>query len=183
MAVPGASPLAPAALLCMPGASSGVRMKKMESPMQGIIAGIIFVAFLLTPDVAPAKQEGPPHFDIPSTCKGAQTYASNDKDLAYRGCVSDENEARKQLIQKWGHYKPQDRKDCIEEGATPMPSYVELLTCLEMNEQAATLDKPSGSRQEKPQGAAVQDNPNPGQAMPSSVAPAPPEAGAAKKPD
>jgi hypothetical protein len=188
-------------------------MKKMESPMQGIIAGMIFAAFLLSPAIASAKQEGPPHYDIPRTCQGAQIYAINDKDLAYRGCVSDENEARAQLERKWRQYKPQSRKDCIEEGATPVPSYVELLTCLEMNEEAATLDKPGGSRPEgphgtavpdspnagqampssiapappetgaMPHGTAVQDSPNPGQAMPSSVAPAPPEAGAAKKPD
>jgi hypothetical protein len=150
--------------------------------MQGIVAGLIWIALLALPDLASAKPDGVPRFDVARSCKDAQAYVGDDKNLAYRGCMKDENDARAQLVQKWTHFKPGDRKDCVAQGAAPVPSYVELLTCLEMSDEAEALYKPDGSRRDKPHGAAVQGESGQDQAAPSSAAPAP-DSGGVKKPD
>jgi hypothetical protein len=123
--------------------------------MQGIVAGLIWIAFLALPDPASAKPDGVPRFDVARSCQEARAYVGDDKNLAYRGCMKDENDARAELARKWAHFNPGDRKDCVAQGAAPVPSYVELLTCLEMSEEADALYKPDGTRRDKPQGDAV----------------------------
>src|SRR6202035_3934465 len=129
-------------------------MSVKESRMQNFAAGLIWIALLALPDLASAKTDGPPSFDVARSCKEAQVYA-NDKNLAYRSCMKDENEARAELARKWAHFKPGDRKDCVAQGAAPVPSYVEVLTCLEMSDEAESLYKPDGTLRDKRQGGAV----------------------------
>jgi hypothetical protein len=150
--------------------------------MQGLVAGLIWIALLALPDLASAKPDGVPRFDVVRSCNEAQAYTGDDKSLAYRGCMKDENDARAQLVQKWTHFKPGDRKDCVAQGAAPVPSYVELLTCLEMSDEAEALYKPDGTRRDKPRGGAVQGGSGQDQAAPSSASPAP-ESGGVKTPD
>ena len=150
--------------------------------MQGIVAGLIWIALLALPDPASAQPDGVPRFDVARSCEDARAYVGDDKNLAYRGCMKDENEARAELARKWAHFKPGDRKDCVEQGAAPVPSYVELLTCLEMSDEAEALYKPDGTRRDKPQGGAVPEKSGQDQPPPSSAAPAP-EPGAVKKMD
>jgi hypothetical protein len=48
-------------------------------------------------------------------------------------CMNDEEQARKELTQHWGEYANDDKRACIGETTSAgMPSYVELVTCLEM---------------------------------------------------
>ena len=147
-----------------------------------IVAGLIWIAILVLPDLASAKPDGMPRFDVDRSCKEARAFVGNDQNLAYKGCMKDENDARAELARKWAHFKPGDRKDCIAQGAAPSPSYVEILTCLEMSDEAEALYKPDGTRRDKPQGGAVQGKSGEGPATPSSAAPAP-EPGGVKKPD
>jgi hypothetical protein len=147
--------------------------------MQGIVAGLIWIALLALPDLASAKPDGVPRFDVARSCEEARAYVGDDKNLAYRGCMKDENDARAGLARQWAHFNPRDRKDCVAQGAAPVPSYVELLTCLEMSEEADALYKPDGTRRDKPQGGAEQGKSGQDQAAPSSAAPAPPPESAA----
>ena len=152
--------------------------------MQGIVAGLIWIAILVLPDLASAKPDGVPRFDVARSCEAARAYTGDDKNLAYRGCMKDESDARAELARKWAHFKPGDRKDCVAQGAAPMPSYVEILTCLKMSDEAEALYKPDGTRREKPQGAAAPGKSGQDQAAPSSAAPPPaPESGGVNKPD
>jgi hypothetical protein len=153
-----------------------------ESRMQGIVARLIWIALLVLPDLAAAKPDGVPRFDVARTCEDAQAFTGNDRNLAYRGCMKDENEARAELTRKWAHFKPGDRKDCVAQGAAPVPSYVEILTCLEMSDEAEALYKPDGTPRDKPQGAAALGKSSHDQAAPSGAAPAP-ESSSGKKPD
>ena len=146
--------------------------------MQGIVAGLIWIALLALPDLASAKPDGVPRFDVARSCNEAQAYTGDDKNLASRGCMKDENEARAELARKWAHFKPGDRKDCVEQGAAPVPSYVELLTCLEMSDEAEALYKPDGTRVAQPHGGAVPGESGQDQAAPSAAAPAPDSGGA-----
>ncbi|MGH6820274.1 MAG: hypothetical protein ACREDU_05360 [Methylocella sp.] len=150
--------------------------------MREIVAGLIWIAHLILPDLASAKPDEVPHFDVARSCQEARAYIGNDKKLAYQGCMNDENDARAELARKWAHFKPGDRKDCVAQGAAPVPSYVELLTCLEMSEEAEALHKPGGTLRDKPQGGAVQGKSGQDQAAPSSNVQAP-ESGGIKKPD
>lgn len=150
--------------------------------MQGSAAGLIWIALLVLPDLASAKPDGVPRFDVARSCREAQAYFGDDKNLAYRGCMKDENDARAELGRKWTNFKPSDRKDCVAQCAAPVPSYVELLTCLEMSAEAEALYAPDGTRREKPQSGAVQGTRGQDQATPSIAAPAP-EAGGVNKPE
>ncbi|MGI8569020.1 MAG: hypothetical protein ACR2KT_08080 [Methylocella sp.] len=150
--------------------------------MQGVIAWLIWIALLVLPDQASAKPDGVPRFDVVRSCEEARAYTGDDKNLAYRGCMKDENDAHAELARKWAHFRPDDRKDCVAQGAAPVPSYVEILTCLQMSDQAEALYNPDGTRRDKPQGAAAQRKSGQDQAAPFGAAPAP-ESGSVKKPD
>jgi len=57
-----------------------------------------------------------------------------------KACLRDETDARDKLRQQWGQYTPQQQSSCVGMSATGgYPSYVELLTCLEMSKAAAEL--------------------------------------------
>jgi hypothetical protein len=141
--------------------------------MPGSGVRLIWIAPLALPVLASAKPDGVPRFDVARTCKEAQAYIGDDKNLAYRGCMKDENDARAELARKWVQFKPGDRKDCVAQGAAPVPSYVELLTCLEMSNEAEALYRPDGTRRYRPRGAAAQGESGEGQAAPASASPAP----------
>lgn len=73
-----------------------------------------------------------PDLHIESSCREAQSSIGLAPEQTYKNCLADEREAREKLVQKWSQFKPVTRRNCIEAGAAPNPSYVELLTCLEM---------------------------------------------------
>jgi hypothetical protein len=77
-----------------------------------------------------------PKLDVEKSCKEAQDSTGTDPGQTYKNCLADERDARKTLGQKWSSFKPDTRRNCVEAGAVPNPSYVELLTCLEMFNQA-----------------------------------------------
>jgi hypothetical protein len=73
-----------------------------------------------------------PVLDIEATCRAAKNYGMNDPKETYRNCLLDEKEARTQLGQKWSKFKLASRAGCIP--PHPIQSYVEMLTCLEMDQ-------------------------------------------------
>lgn len=81
---------------------------------------------------APAKDSGIPKLDLQKLCRAEGIIslggnAQNDFD----SCVSTEQQARDQLIKNWATFPAPARGRCVQ----PMeyqPSYVEWLTCLEM---------------------------------------------------
>jgi hypothetical protein len=56
---------------------------------------------------------------------------SADPKLAFGACVKDEQTARAQMQKDWSRYSAEARANCSEPGAFSV-SYVEILTCLEM---------------------------------------------------
>ena len=74
-----------------------------------------------------------PTLDLQSTCRGAESAAAaSDRATAYQSCLHDEQTARQQLQQKWNQIPLAARTGCTDEATGISPSYVELLTCLEM---------------------------------------------------
>jgi hypothetical protein len=84
-----------------------------------------------------------PTTNLNSTCQGAKVGAlpGEDQTSAFQNCLQDERTARDALKQKWGHYSASARETCAEPKDVTF-SYVELLTCMEMQ---------SGSFGNKPQ--------------------------------
>lgn len=69
-----------------------------------------------------------PKFDIARECQAE----GGTKDIKKR-CADDEAQARNQLQTEWVQFSPSSKTLCGEEtGMDGTPSYVEFLTCLEM---------------------------------------------------
>lgn len=78
-----------------------------------------------------------PKFDISRGCN-AEATSQAEMDA----CVRDENEARDALQPQWSQFAAPDKLDCIKETSMDgTPSYVELLTCLEMARDARKLPR------------------------------------------
>jgi hypothetical protein len=73
-----------------------------------------------------------PEANIQQICRSATVDSlPEDRASASRGCIGDETSARDQLKREWGRFSSADRVNCAETPGMQF-SYVELLTCLEM---------------------------------------------------
>ena len=79
-----------------------------------------------------------PELDVKSSCNDAQKFSSGggSQDSAFKGCMQDEMTAKDQLAKRWSAFKVKDKQTCVEQARAPSPSYVEVLTCLEMDTDA-----------------------------------------------
>jgi hypothetical protein len=80
-----------------------------------------------------------PKFDVERTCRPASAAAVlPGRDST--ACQRDERDARGKLEQDWARYNAAQKRQCAGFAALDRaPSYVELLTCLEMAKQAQEL--------------------------------------------
>ena len=79
-----------------------------------------------------------PKFDVERTCRPTAAAGLPGRDAA--ACQRDENDARTKLEQVWTRYNAAQRSQCAGfAGLDRAPSYVELLTCLEIAKQANEL--------------------------------------------
>jgi hypothetical protein len=79
-----------------------------------------------------------PKFDLERTCRPAAEAEMPGRDSA--ACQRDEREVRSKLEQDWAQYNAAQKSQCAGFAALDRaPSYVELLTCLEMAKQAQEL--------------------------------------------
>jgi len=98
---------------------------------------------LLIATASAAPTDTVPTFDVHPTCGDAAPAAATGE----RGsdvCVRGELAARDQLTKQWKQFPTGDRARCVQLAAmTHMPSYVEVLTCLEMERDARQLRAPA----------------------------------------
>jgi hypothetical protein len=101
------------------------------------------LAVLLTFAVGPALADSVPNLDVEQTCKSAQAAGSGLSDRAsYDGCLRSERDAKHQAEQHWGSYTAASKRQCEAQfKAGGYPSYVEMVTCLEL----ASGTVPTGS--------------------------------------
>lgn len=84
-----------------------------------------------------SENGGVPRLDVKGSCTDAQKFSTgDDKNMAFKGCMQDEMNAKGELVKKWSSFKGKDRSNCVEQARFPSPSYVEVLTCLEMDTDA-----------------------------------------------
>ncbi|AMJ60300.1 hypothetical protein [Bosea sp. PAMC 26642] len=95
-----------------------------------ILTGLI-AASLSSGMVLPVA-DGPPRFDIEQTCRQANEPATG-VGRPNQSCRDDERQAQVSLQQHWTAFPVSNRGTCVE-GARLVgpPSYVQVLTCLEM---------------------------------------------------
>jgi len=78
-----------------------------------------------------------PKFDVSPSCEAAARYAVVDRNK--ETCMADERTAQNQVANNWPQYSARDRAQCVgtvSKGGPP--SYVELLTCLDVMRDART---------------------------------------------
>lgn len=91
---------------------------------------------LLLP-LAFAVSDALPRFNIEPTCKGGlDSPGLNER---YSRCIAEENAAKQKLEANWSKYPAGDRVVCARTAGMGSGSYVELLTCLEMDADARRL--------------------------------------------
>lgn len=84
-----------------------------------------------------------PRFDVEHSCRRAAE-VSLSLGRSTGDCKHDEDDARGKLQQDWAQYTPAQRDDCMRLSTLgSSPSYVELLTCLEMAKHAKELPEAS----------------------------------------
>lgn len=84
-----------------------------------------------------------PTFAIEPICRDA-IVADKSTGRNAQDCLRDENAARTRLVQRWADYPAADRTRCTASTTAGIPSYVELLTCLQIARAARRLPKDDG---------------------------------------
>jgi hypothetical protein len=114
-----------------------------------IAAAVLAVGLMsvtLYPDAARAQSV--PTVDIAATCRAASivtvsllgSTGTND----FQVCMDGEKRARDTIIKDWSAYAASDRVGCIQTNVY-LPTYIEWLTCMEMNKAVREARKSSGT--------------------------------------
>jgi hypothetical protein len=103
-----------------------------------------FVPIVLGSHLLIAAPAGVPGVDIRQTCQAAasamtELMAGTTLERDLDACLSSEQAAREQLTKQWATYSSAEKAQCVQPSVY-LPSYIEWLTCLEMEE---SLRKPS----------------------------------------
>lgn len=97
-----------------------------------------FSMIVLSSQLVVPVADGLPNFDIARSCKldvAATTGLSVDQST--KSCVNDEQIAKRQLAGQWSKFPAPGRASCTsQESIGGTPSYVSLLTCLQMGQWA-----------------------------------------------
>jgi hypothetical protein len=97
---------------------------------------------------APALAQELPKFDLQKTCGVA---SQNGTEGTARGCMASEQDARRELERRWTSFKPDSRSRCAQETQIGgSPSYVEVLTCVELAEGNLNPTPRAGAAAEEP---------------------------------
>jgi hypothetical protein len=107
---------------------------------------------------APRSAGDVPAFNVEGSCRDAEKFGlqGQDKDIGYKGCIQDEKNAKDELTQRWSKFNAQNKQICVEQARAPSPSYVEVLTCLEMYTDGITGGPQAAPGKDTPAPNAVQ---------------------------
>jgi hypothetical protein len=98
-----------------------------------------FATLALATHLAFTVADAVPRFDVDPICRGIAEQGGLDLEpsdtvrRSIESCVTSEMAVRKKLVEEWSSFVPSDKAHCAEEStAGGLPSYTDLLTCLEM---------------------------------------------------
>jgi len=94
---------------------------------------------------ASARPSSVPKLNVDPVCRGIAQQAATPgerggPDLGYRQCIASEMAMRRKLIKQWPAFRATDRFDCVGAEMGALPSYTDLLTCLQMAKEARKLN-------------------------------------------
>jgi hypothetical protein len=118
------------------GKRVGVQAAIVPATQEPAMIAAPFVVLAIGSQLFITVAEGVPVFDAAAGCRAAQS----DMPANFEACMKDEQNARAQLGAEWDRFLASDRATCTQnemDGGTP--SYVELLTCLQMARDALSL--------------------------------------------
>jgi hypothetical protein len=131
------------------------------------------IALLLAFSVIPASAAlaEVPSLNVQATCRATPAVALDQKST-FDNCMRSENAARDRLGKTWGNMRAEWRSNCLKTTTLGgIPSYVELLTCVEMREAAANGQSgaPAGSMTGGRSVGGGSGSPNIGSPVPGAV--------------
>ena len=89
---------------------------------------------LAIPSLAQAA-DAVPKLAIEASCKAATSTSGSNSvagEQTYDSCMKDENDAAAELSKIWANYSAPTQTRCRGEAAGELPSYVDLLVCLQV---------------------------------------------------
>jgi len=101
---------------------------------------------LLLASVLLAHAQDVPVLDIEPVCRGIAQQAATAGERAGRtwawlSASRANKRCGEQLVKEWSTFAPADKANCVgEEKSGPLPSYTDLVTCLEMARDARKMD-------------------------------------------
>jgi hypothetical protein len=104
---------------------------------------ILAATTLVAASTALAKDGSLPKLNVENGCRASEkalAAATGTTSDTFGSCMSDENDARKQLEKDWATYSAPDKARCIQP-KDYTPGYVEWLTCIEMDRDVRALRK------------------------------------------
>jgi len=97
-----------------------------------------FLAAPLVFHLIAASGGGVPALDVRPSCLAAAKAQATAIDRM-QGCLADEQNAHDKLVKGWAKFNADDRAACVSGMLVFEPTYTELLTCLEMANDARNL--------------------------------------------
>jgi hypothetical protein len=105
----------------------------LETLVCGALAATLLTSSIAAPD-------GPPKLNVGQSCSAARGTITAGRDK--EACMADERTSQDQATKSWSQYAPTDKTLCVGMNRTGgPPSYVELLSCLEIMRDAKTIRK------------------------------------------
>src|SRR5215475_5598224 len=112
----------------------------MRNTTLAFAGSVALAVMLFGSQVWSARADGPPKLNVERSCIAAANGAiSTGRDQ--EACMSDERTAHETLTHHWSQYSPAHRTQCVGMTTQGGPSYVELISCLEIMRDAAAIQK------------------------------------------
>jgi hypothetical protein len=121
--------------------------------MRVLPIGCVLALGLLTASLA--RSDDVPVLNVDPVCHGIARQAANPgekggPDLAFAQCVKSEQGMKQKLVGEWSTFVPSEKTNCVgEERSSALPSYTDLVTCLEMAKAARQMNTPAPAQQSK----------------------------------
>jgi hypothetical protein len=108
----------------------------------GLLAASLFCLTAVSVDIVSAALATVPTVDIATTCRESEKATTSmfgpPSQRTFESCMKQEDDARAEIVKNWPSYPAGGRQRCVN-ATVYMPSYVEWLTCLEMEQHVEAL--------------------------------------------
>jgi len=108
----------------------------------GLLAASLFCLIVGSPVITRAASANVPTVDIAATCRESEKAITNmfglNNQQTFDRCMTLESDARAEIDRNWRGYTAGGRQRCVNT-MVYLPSYVEWLTCLEMEQHVEAL--------------------------------------------